>query len=266
MHNEDEFEAARKQEEEDLLLLKAQMQEEEEEMATPIRTQNEKMTKVKEDINYDLCHAKKSRDANLQILEKTHADKKEAKMSSILELQESGKGDTRQLQCDIDFLREKHTKRLKDLSDDYNILITKEQVKDVKLRGEMQDLGVKHLDIVNEIEDQAESELLVEQQTYESATHQEVSASRRLTEEIDITWKKHTTLVKDSEEHRESILSLQETHQELNEDIKNLTQQQRSMEEDGQNQHISIIQIEREIQISSEENDTIERFVMFRKL
>eukprot|EP00979_Chaetoceros_neogracilis_P014900 scaffold5005_cov267-Chaetoceros_neogracile.AAC.14 len=180
MHNEDEFEAARKQEEEDLLLLKAQMQEEEEEMATTIRTQNEKMTKVK----------------------------------------------------------------------------------DVKLRGEMQDLGVKHLDIVNEIEDQAESELLVEQQTYESATHQEVSASRRLTEEIDITWKKHTTLVKDSEEHRESILSLQETHQELNEDIKNLTQQQRSMEEDGQNQHISIIQIEREIQISSEENDTIERSKM----
>ena len=241
------------------------MREEEEVMAHTIRSKNEKVAKVKEDFNCDICHAKERLDADLKVVKETYDAEIKVKTKNIQELQESGKGDTRQLQCDINLLREHHTIRLQDLNNDYTVLIKKEQGKDAKLQGEMRELERKHLNTVLEIEEQAEIELLAEQQTYESASHQEVLASRRLAEEIDITRKKRAALVKDSDEHKESISTLQEKHLELNSVIANLTLQQRSMEEGTHGQDTCVTQLLREINSLSEEINAMERFVMPRK-
>ena len=104
-------------------------------------------------------------------------------------------------------------------------------------------------------------ELLFQHETFESTSHQEILATRRLMEEIDITKKKHASLVKDSEEHKESISTLQEKHLELNGIIDSLRITRCSLENDIQSQNDCIIQLQRDTNLLSEEIDNKERFV-----
>ena len=264
--DEEQFEALQKKHDEGIHVLKKQLKEEEELMANKIRAQNEKVAKVKKDVNCSLCREKEHLDAELQSMKEAYANDIKSKKMAIQELQESGNKDTMRLETEIGSMRECHTRRLEDLRNEYGAVIKVEQSKAARLQEEMAALENFHFDMANDIEEQAEIELLFQQQTFESTSHQEILANRRLMEEIYIRKKKHASLVKDSEEHKESISTLQEKHLELNGIIDSLRMARCFLEDDIQSQNVCIIQLQRDTNLLSEDIDNKERFVQISLL
>jgi len=84
-----------------------------------------------------------------------------------------------------------------------------------KFLKEKQDLVSKHEEIIQAMEEDANEEINSESNTFRIATQQERKIATRLQGENDIAKKKYDVLMKDFEEHKETIISLEEKHVEL---------------------------------------------------
>lgn len=125
------------------------------------------------------------------------------------------------LKLEIKLLQNKHDKQIQYLKELNESRIRDATLQADEIQRDLQAAVLKHNDEVEEIQEQAERELRSQHHTHEEDAFEEKKASIRLKEENSILHKKYDSLMKDCDEHKETILSLQEKQVELEMDIQN---------------------------------------------
>ncbi len=87
---------------------------------------------------------------------------------------------------------------------------------------EKNELLLKHKEVVDAMETGADEEMDEDNKAFRNAVHQERKVALRLRGENDIRKKKYDALMKDFEEHRETIVSLKEKQVQLSDSIMGL--------------------------------------------
>ncbi len=127
------------------------------------------------------------------------------------------------------------------------------------LLHEKNDIISKHDETVRMLEEDADLELTDEMKTYEVQSIHEQKAALRLREENGISMKKYESLMKDFEEHKETIISLHEKQRDLSGTISNLQNKKSEHEQEIQEVEKEVINLDVEINSATEEINRTER-------
>ena len=127
------------------------------------------------------------------------------------------------------------------------------------LLKEKNDIILIHEETIRKLDEDAELELADEMKSYESQSILEQKATLRLREENDISMKKYDALMKDFEEHKETITSLKEKQRDLSETITLLQNHKADHEQEIKQVEKDILQLDVHINNSNEETSKMER-------
>jgi hypothetical protein len=128
-----------------------------------------------------------------------------------------------------------------------------------KLMKEKKDLLKKNEQIISMLEEDADLEMAAEAEYFDSSAMKERAAALRLREENDISKKKYDVLMKDFNEHKETIASLKEKQNELSNSIVNMQKIKFDREQELKQLDTNILQLDVQINEGTEETHKMER-------
>lgn len=117
----------------------------------------------------------------------------------------------------------------------------------------------KHKQIIKMIEEDAEMEMIEETKAFELAVMKERKAALRLREEKDISKKKYDALIKDFDEHKETVVSLKENKSELSTTINSMRKLKSKEKQELEKLEKGIVELDRQINVATEETNRMER-------
>ena len=259
LEQKNEFEALGELHKDTVARIKLRMEKEEERLSIQVQNENERVTKLKDELQNELHQEEDRLSVELQTMKDSFENELKTEKRMTQEFEKSCEQELEALDFRIKQMRKNHSKEAKDIADAYESKIKEVMNKTTKLEQEMKDLRANHTRQVNAIEEQADMELIREQQVHEVATFQEMKSSVRLKKEIDITKKKYDALMKDSEEHKESIIYLQEKQSEIATTIEMFKKEKATNEDTTRTQDDTIIKLGSEISSLAEETRKMER-------
>lgn len=159
-------------------------------------------------------------------------------------------------------IMKKYTLEKEAMSNDIEQQIQVEIEKHKNLCKQKKDLIAKQEEMIDAMEQDAEEEMASETKTFKLIALQERKVALRLREENDITKKKYDALMKDSEEHKETILSLKEKQSELSTSIAGLRKLKLDREQELKKVEKTIKKVDFEINNATEETHKMERCVI----
>lgn len=129
------------------------------------------------------------------------------------------------------------------------------------LLKERDDLTSKNQKIINAMEDDADEEMISESKGFQVIAQQEKRVATRLKGENDITKKKYDVLMKDFEEHKETIISLKEKQSEISDNLVNLQGEKSNREQELKQIDRRIVKVDKEINKATVETHKMEKYV-----
>ncbi len=158
-----------------------------------------------------------------------------------------------------DALMKRHAREEENTLNEFEKKIQDELDVQNKLAKEKKDLIAKHQKFIDMLEEDADIEMASETKSFESAAMQERKTASLLREENDITKKKYDALMKDFEEHKETITSLKEKQDELSTSIAGMQQLKLDNERELKKLDKDIVQLDVRINEATEETHKMER-------
>ncbi len=163
------------------------------------------------------------------------------------------------LKNEIQRMKKEHDEVSNDIIMAYQLEIRNAKMESEKINEEIRLINTDFVRSECAIQEQVDREISIEHELYEKAALQEAKASTRLKEEIDIKKKKHEELMKDYDEHKESILSLQDKQSELSAQIESVENEMARIREVIRNEEIMISNLEQKTNSLAKTTHEMER-------
>ena len=184
---------------------------------------SDKILKVKTD---ELSTLQERHTKELNLIQEKHLDKKEVmkRMNEKDTLKEEQRlnADVKRYEeevklkiVEIDALIAEQQMEIKVMKENHEHSLIEERCLTSSLSKEKEILITKHRNETEKIEEDADMELTSMMRSYEIASSHEIKAALLLEEENDIMRKKYEALLKDHDEQKETILSLEDKQTEL---------------------------------------------------
>ena len=163
------------------------------------------------------------------------------------------------LQSDSKLIQQGHDENFENMHVTYNLKMTIASNRAAQIRDGINSCNANFVRMAGAIQEQVGIELTREHQIHENANFHELSATARLRAERDIKIKKYDALMKDNDEHKESILSLQDKQSDLHTVIERIKKEKTLIEEKISHEDGEIIKLEYETSSLAKIRHRIER-------
>lgn len=217
------------------------------------------ITNLKSQLEDDLSTKKDEFEQELQDLKSYKHKEQEAEVERFKKTTIAQEDKIVALKLEIQTLDSSYKQQMERSMNEMQLKIQYETDKYNDLLKEKNGIISIHEETIRKLEEDAELELADEMKSYESQSILEQKATLRLREENDISMKKYDALMKDFEEHKETITSLKEKQRDLSETITSLQNQKVDHENEIKQIERDILQLDVHINNSTEETSKMER-------
>jgi hypothetical protein len=224
-----------------------------------IQEENKRIEKIGEDLIFDEKTEKERFASELQMAIDDFKAELWAEKLKGEEMNMSCAGGFNCLKSDRKLIQQGHDENFENMHVTYNLKMTIASNRVAQIRDGIGSCIANFKRKAGAIQEQVDIELTREHQLHENANFHELKATARLRAERDIKVKKYDALMKDNDEHKESILSLQDKQSDLYTTNERIKKEKTLIEEMICHEDGNIIKLEHEISSLAKIRHRIER-------